>query len=172
MAYMHVNFAVTEHGIGYPANVLAQEYGEHILNVKLATDTDNGMLVAADVASAWPEFDVFDETAVTSFAGIVEQQMQDGTWLVCVTDPGDALFVYQKPLTPYESPRELTQEKAFYNKAGDIVRCYKLAKFDRIAVSAKNFSGDDPEVGATISSVSNKKMVVSAPQGATGATQG
>lgn len=159
MAYMHVNYNVTKHGTGYPANVNAQEYGDHILNIKLASDTDNGMLVAADVSKVWPEFDVFDEAAVNTFEGIVEQQMPDGMWLVCVTDPGDALFVYQKPLTPYESPRELTKEDAFYNKKDDIVRCYCLKKFDRIAVSEDNFNGT-PEAGATISGVEDKKMTV------------
>ena len=159
MAYMHVAYAVSSHGTGFPANVLAQEYGEHILNVKLASDTDNGMFVAADVSKAWPEYDVFDEATVTTFEGIIEQQMPDGMWLVCVTDPGDALFVYQKPLTPYESPRELTREEAFYNKKGDIVRCYKLAKFDRVAISEDNFNGT-PEAGATISGVEDKKATV------------
>lgn len=159
MAYMHVNYAVSKHGTGYPANVLAQEYGEHILNIKLASDTDNGMLVAADVSKVWPEFDVFDEAAVTTFEGVVQQQMPDGTWLVCVTDPGDALFVYQKPLTPYESPRELTREEAFFNKEGDIVRCYKLAKFDRVSISEDNFNGT-PVAGAMITGVEDKKMTV------------
>lgn len=159
MAYMHVNYAVSEHGTGYPANTLASEYGEHFANVKLATDTDNGMLVSIDLTKAWSEFDVFDEAAVTTFEGIVQQQMPDGMWLVCVTNPGDAYFVYQKPLTPYESPRELTKEKAFYNKAGDIVRCYKLAQIDRIAVSEDNFNGT-PVAGAMITGVEDKKMTV------------
>lgn len=159
MAYMHVDYAVTKHGTGYPANTLASQYGEHIVNVKLASDTDNGMLVAADVTKAWPEFDVFDEAAVTNFEGIVEQQMPDGTWLVCVTNPGDALLVYQKELTAYESPRELLKPSAMYNKTGDIVRCYKLAPFDRIAVSEDNFNGT-PEAGALVNGVEDKKMSV------------
>lgn len=159
MAYMNVQYSVSQHGTGFPANTLAQEYGEHILNIKLATNTDNGMLVSADVSKVWPEFDVFDEAAVTTFEGIVEQKMPDGTWLVCVTDPGDALLVYQKELTAYESPRELLKPTAMFNKAGDIVRCYKLAKFDRIAVSEDNFNGT-PVAGATISGVEDKKMTI------------
>ena len=161
MAYMNVNWEINEYGTGFPNNTLASEYGEHLLNVQLSTDTDNGMLVAADVDNAWVSFDVFAETAVTTFKGIIEQQMGDGSWLVLVTDPGDALFVYQKPLTPYESPRELLKESAFYNKAGDIVRCYKLAKFDRISVSESNFNGI-PVAGAKITGVSDKKMTIGA----------
>lgn len=159
MAYMSINWAISEHGTGFPSNTLAQEYGNHILNVKLASNTDNGMLVAADVSKKWADFDVFDEAAVTTFTGVIEQQMPNGNWLVLVTNPGDALLVYQKPLTPYESPRELLQEKAFYNKAGDIVRCYVLSKFDRIEVSASNFNGT-PRAGKAITGVSSKKMTI------------
>ena len=159
MAYMHVNYAVTQHGTGYPANTLASEYGEHLANIKLATDTDNGMIVGLDLTKAWPEYDVFDEAEPTTLTGIVQQKMPDGMWLVCVTSAENAYFVYQKPLTPYESPRELTKESAFYNKAGDIVRGYKLAVLDRIAVSEDNFNGT-PVAGATISGVEDKKMTI------------
>ena len=78
------------------------------------------------------------------------------------------LFLSRTPLTPYEYPRELMKEEAFFNKAGDIVRAYELRKWDRFEASAEAFNGT-PEVGAVISGVSSKKMTVSA-SGATGAT--
>lgn len=160
MAYMSLNWAVTNnHATALPSNVLAQEYGSHILNVKLTSDTDNGNLIAANTSAAWESFDVFAEAAVTTFKGIVEQQMPNGNWIVCVTDPGDALLVYQKPLTPYESPRELTDEEAFYNKAGDIVRCYVLQKYDRFEVNAAAFAST-PTAGDSITGVSSKKMTL------------
>lgn len=162
MAYMNVNWNATTYGTGFPANVIAQQYGQHIVNVKLASDTPNGALVAADVSKAWASFDVFDEAAVTTFEGIIEGQDNNGDWIICVTDPGDALFVYQKPLTPYENPKELTLEKHFYNKAGDVVRCYALVKFDRITVSADNLGGADPAAGKKITGVASKKMTVAA----------
>lgn len=156
MAYMSVGFSVSEHATALPSNVLAQDYGAHIFNIKLGTDTDNGNLVAA---GDWEAFDVFAEAAVTTFEGEVVHKMPNGNWLVLVKDPGDALLVYQKPLTPYESPRELTKESAFYNKAGDIVRCYELRKWDRFEASEEAFS-TTPSVGASVTGVSNKKMVV------------
>ena len=158
--YMDIKYAVSTFGTGFPNNTLAAEYGEHILNVKLESDTPNGALVSVDTDNAWVSFDVFAEKAATTFKGIVEQQMTDGSWLVCCTDPGDSLFIYQKPLTPYERPRELTEEKAFYNKAGSIVRGYRLAPFDRISVSADNFVGT-PEAGAKVNGVQDKKMKIS-----------
>ena len=156
MAYMSINMQVGQHATALPSNVLAQEYGAHVLNILLGSDADNGNLVAA---GAWHELDVFEEAAVTTFEGKIVQKMPNGNWLVLVKNPGDALLVYQKPLTPYESPRELTNESAMYNKEGDIVRCYELRKWDRFEVSDLAFDGT-PEVGASISSVSNKKMVI------------
>lgn len=165
MAYMSINMSVGQHATALPSNVLAQEYGAHILNIKLGSDTDNGSLVKA---GDWLELDVFEEEAASEFEGRIVQKMPNGNWLVLVDDPKDCFLVYQKPLTPHESPRDLTKESAMYNLKDDIVRCYELRKWDRFEVSEKAFNGT-PEVGATVSGVSEKKMTVSAG-GATGAT--
>ena len=156
MAYMSINWSVDQHATALPSNVLAQDYGAHIFNIKLASNADNGNLVAA---GDWEAYDVFDEAAVTTFEGKIVHKMPNGNWLVLVTDPGDALLVYQKPLTPYESPRELTEESAFFNKKDDIVRCYELRKWDRFEASDAAFTGT-PAVGATISGVASKKMTI------------
>lgn len=158
MSYMHINWSVDSHATALPSNVLAQDYGAHIFNIKLTTDCDNGNLVAA---GDWESLDVFTEAAATTFTGKIVQKMPNGNWLVLVTDPGDALLVYQKPLTPYESPRELTKEEAFYNEAGDIVRAYELRKWDRFELSDLGFNGT-PVVGKNITGISNKKLTVSA----------
>lgn len=158
MSYMHINWEVEKHATALPSNVLAQEYGAHIFNIKLGSNTDNGNLVAA---GDWESFDVFEEAAVTTFTGKIVEQMPNGNWLVLVTNPGDALLVYQKPLTPYESPREFLEESAFFNKKDDIVRCYELRKWDRFEASAEAFTGT-PEVGASITGVSSKKMTIGA----------
>ena len=145
------------HARALPSNVVSQRYGNHMPSVKIDTDTDNGNLIAV---GDWVAWDYFAEAAVTSFADKIIAQDKNGDWVVLVTNPGDAVFVYQKPLTPYESPEQLLSEKTMYNKAGDIVRTYVLTKFDRITVSTEGFTGNDPAVGATISGVTNKKMVV------------
>lgn len=145
------------HARALPSNVVSQRYGNHMPSVRIDTDTDNGNLIAV---GDWVAWDYFAEAAVTSFTGKIIAQDKNGDWVVLVTDPGDAVFVYQKPLTPYESPEQLLSEKTMYNKAGDIVRTYTLTKFDRITVSKEGFTGNDPAVGSTISGVTNKKMVV------------
>lgn len=149
--------AFVKHARALPSNVVAQRYGNHQPSVRLASDTDNGNLVAV---GAWAGWDFFDEAAVTTFTGEIVAQDKNGDWVVLVTDPGDACFVYQKPLTPYESPEQLLDEKMMYNKAGDIVRTYVLTKLDRITVSDEGFTGGSPAIGASITGVTNKKMVI------------
>jgi hypothetical protein len=144
------------HARALPSNVVSQRYGNHMPSVLLSTDTDNGNLIAV---GAWTGWDYFAEAAVTTFKGKIIAQDKNGDWVVLVTDPGDAVFVYQKPLTPYETPEELLNEKTMYNKAGDIVRTYILTKYDRITVSTEGFNGT-PAVGKNITGVSAKKMTV------------
>lgn len=154
MANMSVYRNQTEHATAFPSNLLAGDWGAHIFNIKLGTDADNGNLVAA---GDWAEFDVFNEAAATKFTGKVVQKMPNGNYLVLVTDPGDALLVYQAPITAEEP----MPEKYMYNAAGDIVRCYELRKWDRFEASALAFSAE-PTVGAAITGVANKKMTVGA----------
>lgn len=144
------------HGRGFPSNVVSQRYGDHIPSVKLSSDTDNGMLIAV---GDWQGWDYFAEAAVTTFTGKIVAQDKNGDWLVLVTDPGDACLVYQKPMTPYETPKELLNEKTMYNLKDDIVRAYVLTKFDRFTSSTENFSGT-PAIGKNITGVTGKKMVV------------
>lgn len=160
---MTVDIATGTHAKGYPSNVLAQRSGEHVYSVRLSSNTDNGNLVAI---GDWADWDVFTEAAVTTFTGKIVAKNPDGTWLVLVTDPGDAGFVYTKPLSPY-TEASLRGEKTMYNKAGDVARVYGLHKHDRISVSDEGFTGT-PAVGATISSVAAKKMVIASAQSGQG----
>jgi hypothetical protein len=134
---MTVDFTVGTHAIAYPSNLLAQKGGKHIYSVVADKDMDNGEILAVNTWTGW---DKFSAKEPTDFAGKIVAQNTDGTYLVLVTAPGDACLVYTKPLGAYESPAELKNEKAFYNKQGDIVRAYELAVGDRFAVSAEAFT--------------------------------
>lgn len=158
MSYMHIKWEYDTHGTGFPSNVNAQRTADHILNIKLTSPADNGELIAAN-PEKWLSWDVFEEAAVTTFEGRVVDKTPNGNYLVLVTNAGDACLCYQLPLTGYESPREFTKEKAFFNDKDDIVRAYVLNKWDRFESSASNFS-KEPEIGDVITGVANKKMVV------------
>jgi hypothetical protein len=60
---MFVDYSTTKHATGYPANVLAQHYGEHMPSVLLSTDADNGNIVGI---GDWDHMDVFKETTPTT----------------------------------------------------------------------------------------------------------
>lgn len=155
---MAINYSIAKHAFCNPANVLAQNYGEHMFSIELNSDTDNGNLVAV---GDYKSLDLFTEAEVTTFEGKIVQKMGNGNFLVLVTEPGDAVLVYEKPLIAEEYSNNFKKLSNFYNKAGAVVRCYGLHKYDRFEVSAEAFNGT-PEVGKTISSVSNKKMVIGA----------
>lgn len=158
MANMSVFYEIKKHATANPSNVLAAEYGAHMFSVKLTSDADNGNLVAI---GDWLSLDLFAEAAVTNFTGKIVEKMGNGNYLVLVEDPGDACLVYQVPVGAEEWTNTWKKESNLYNKAGDVVRTYGLCKWDRFEVSAEGFSGT-PEVGAAITSVANKKMVVGA----------
>lgn len=153
---MSVNLNVAQHATGFPSAVLAREGGKHIYDVVAGSDTDNGNLVAV---GDMVDIQRFAQAAVSKFTGKVVQKMPSGNWLVVVTDPGDACLVYTEPLTPYESPAALRNEAAFYNKQGDTMRCYELAKGDRFEVSAAGFSAT-PTPGKGITGVTAKKLTL------------
>lgn len=156
MANMSVFYEIAKHATANPSNVLAAEGGAHIYSVLLDTDTDNGNLVAI---GDWMSLDLFAEAAATTFTGKIVEKMGNGNYLVLVEDPGDACLVYQVPVGAEEWTNTFKKESNLYNKAGDRVRVYGLVKHDRFEVSAEGFDGE-PAVGAEITGVANKKMVV------------
>ena len=156
MANMSVFYEIAKHATANPSNVLAAEGGAHMYSVLLDTDTDNGNLVAI---GEWVSLDLFAEAAVTTFTGTIVEKMGNGNYLVLVEDPGDACLVYQVPVGAEEWTNTWKKESNLYNKAGDRVRTYGLVKHDRFEVSAEGFEGT-PAVGAAITGVTNKKMVV------------
>lgn len=153
---MAIRYEIKKHAVAFPSKLLAQNGGKHIYNVVLSTDTDNGNLIAR---GEWDSLDLYKEAAVTTFEGVVREQAANGNWYVEVTDPGDALFVYQQPVIAEEWTNTFKKTSNFFNAAGDRVRSYELAVGDVFEVSAEGFS-KAPTEGAKIQSVTDKKMVL------------
>lgn len=152
---MAIKYAIEEHAIAFPSKLVAQNGGEHIYNIELATDTDNGNLVAK---GEFIDLDLYAEAAVTEFEGVIQKQAANGNWYVEVKNPGDALFVYMQAFIAEEWTNKFKAEKNFYNAKGDVVRGYALHTGDVFEVSALGFAGT-PVAGAAVS-VANKKLVV------------
>lgn len=156
MANMSVFYEIAKHATCLPSNVLAAEGGAHMYSVELGSDADNGNLIGI---GEWKSLDLFEEAAAPAFTGKIVEKMANGNYLVLVTADTDACLVYQVPVGAEEWTNKWKAESNLYNKAGDIVRVYGLVKHDRFEVSAEGFEGD-PAVGAEITGVTNKKMVV------------
>lgn len=144
-----------KHAVAGSTRLLATNGGKHIYSVKIGTDLDNGSILAKD---AWVAFEYYSAKDSTGFAGVIVDQAANGNWYVEVTEPGDALLVLQVPMIYDEHATALTHESNFFNEAGDIVRCYELAKGDIFELSKEGFSGE-PVKGATVS-VTNKQVTV------------
>jgi hypothetical protein len=149
-----MNYDAT-HAVAYPSKLIAQNGGKHIYHIELATETDNGNLVAK---GDFIDLDLYEEAAATTFEGIIQKKAANGNWYVEVVEAGDALFVYMPPFIEEEWTKTLKNEKRWFNAAGSTVRGYELAVGDVFELSAEGFDGT-PEAGKSVS-VANKKLVV------------
>ena len=152
---MAVDYSVNKHATAGVSKLLATYGGAHIYNVTLSTAADNGNIIGR---GAMVSLDNYAEAAPTSFSGKVVWQAANGNWYVEVLAAENALLVYNVPMNPYEEG-PLSDEKLFYNAAGDVVRAHELKLGDIFEVSAEAFSGT-PQKNKTISTITGKKMVI------------
>lgn len=153
---MAIKFNIETHAVAFPSKLVAQNGGEHIYNIQLESDTDNGNLVAR---GDFLDLDLYKEGAVTSFTGKIQKQAANGNWYVEVVEPGDALLVYMQAFIAEDWTNSFKKESNFYNLKGETVRGYALHKGDVFEVSALGFDGT-PEAGSEITGVNNKKLTV------------
>lgn len=151
-----IRYQIEQHAVAFPTKLLAQNGGKHIHNVQVESDTDNGNLIAR---GDWLELDLYKEKDATSFSGIVRDKAANGHFYVEVVDPGDALFVYNVPRIAEEWTNTWKKESNYFIGEGEVARAYELAVGDIFEVSAEGFTAT-PEVGATVSGVTGKKLAI------------
>lgn len=159
MAYGTIQ--MTKHAVAFPSKVLAGSMGAHIYNITLTSDCDQGGVIGR---GAWNSFDNYAEAAAPNgITGKIVDVAANGNYYVEITAVpanAEALVVYNSPITPYESPRELADLSNFYNAAGEVVKAYVCTVGDIWEVSAEGFTGT-PAKNATLT-VASKKWVVGA----------
>ena len=159
MAYGTPN--VTKHATCFPSKIAASAGSPHVFNITLTTAADNGNIIGR---GAYRHLDNYAEAACPNgFAAKIIDQAKNGNWYVEVTavpSGAEALLVYNSPIIPYESPRELADESNFYNAAGEVVKAYTLIVGDVFEVSAEAFTGIPVKNKAL--TVASKKLVVAA----------
>ena len=154
---MAIRFEIEKHAYCFPTKVLAGNGGEHILNIELTSDADNGSIVSA---GEYKTFDNYVEAeAPAGYKAKIVDIAADGNFYVEVVDPADAILVCEvinNPYTNYDS--RFKSDKNFYNAAGDVVRGYVLHKHDIYELSVEGFEGE-PTVGAEVTITGRKHVV-------------
>ena len=138
------------HTVAESTDLLGTEFGEHIYNIKMAEDHDNGVILGV---GDYVEFDYFDEAKATGFEGKILMQNANGSWMVRTTKAADGdVLILSVPMTAYEFESEAMAERQFYNGAGDIARAYQLRYGDRFSLSKEGFTSEpsDADIGKTV----------------------
>lgn len=153
---MAVDFNTTKHPVAFPSRVKSGHCG-HTFDIALKDDMlENGNLVAL---GDYIKLGTYKEAAATTFQGVVREKSARGHWYVEVVNPGNALFVFNAPISPYDLTA-LKDESCFYiDKVTDkMAKGYELSKFDIFEVSEDGFDGDVSE-GVTVT-VADKRLKV------------
>lgn len=156
---MAVKYSIETWPTAQPSRLLANSYGKHILDIEANEDAWNGALVGRGDYIA---FSYFEEAEAGEIDAEIVDQLANGNFLVHVKAADGVYFVYNPPVVETEWTNTFKQEKNFYIPAGDLMRAHELAANDMFELSADGFDGE-AAVGATITSISGRKPVVSAP---------
>ena len=138
------------------SKLLATNYGAHIFDVTASTDLWNGALITK---GSMISFDNYEEGEATDINAEIVWEAANGNFYVEVLEDTDTLFVYNVPYTELDYTTESESEKYFYIAEGEVARAHQLKAGDIFELSEDGFDGT-PEVGATITSISDKKPVV------------
>ncbi len=154
---MAIRFEIEKHAYCFPTKVLAGNGGEHILNIELTNDADNGTIVAV---GDYVSFDNYKEAeAPAEFAAKIIDKAADGNFYVEVVEPADAVLICEVvDIAEQNYDSRFKAVKNFFNEKGDVVRGYVLHKHDIYELSEEGFEGT-PEVGKTVTITGRKHVV-------------
>lgn len=156
---MAIKYTIQQFPVCFPSKVLGGNGGAHILNMVMAEDTPNGVVVGVGDYVSFDQYEV--ATAPAAFKGKILEQAADGNWYVQVTKVdvnAPAVLIYEVPEIAENYNEKFTATSNFYNPAGKTARGYVLSVLDVYELSADAFTGT-PVAGATVT-ISGQKHVV------------
>lgn len=154
---MAIKLTLEKHAYCFPTKVLAGNGGEHILNIELTSDADNGSIVGV---GDYKSFDNYVEAvAPAGYKAKIVDVAADGNFYVEVVDPADAVLICEVEIIAEQNyDSRFKDPKNFFNPAGEVVRGYVLHKHDIYELSAEGFEGT-PEVGKEVTITGRKHVV-------------
>lgn len=148
---MAISYSIDTHAVCFPSKVLAGHGGEHIYNITLTADMDNGTIVGR---GDWADFDEYTQAAApTTFAGKIVDQAANGNYYVEVVTPAEAILIYEVPEIAENYNAKFSDYANFYNPSGATVRGYGLHVGDIFELSAAGFTTtpDSSSIGQAVS---------------------
>ena len=157
-----LNFS-NHHTVVETNDLLGTEFGDHIFNVQMAEDHDNGVVLGL---GDFVEYNYFAEAKAKDFEGKIVFQNSNGTYQVFVTKAADGdILIASVPVGTYEFESEAYAERQFYNGQDEIARAYQLRFGDRFSLSKEGFTTepDENSIGKTVTvDAATGKLVIGA----------
>lgn len=144
----------------FQSKLLAGNGGQHIYNLRLSANRDNGVIRGIGNYIAFDEY--AEANAPATFAAKIVGKSARGNWYVEVTEAADAVLVAEVPIFTSDDVR-FQDMKLWYNKSGETVRAYGLAKHDIFEVSKEAFTTvpTDTSIGKAVSAnAASGKLVI------------
>ena len=138
------------HAVVFPSKLVAGQGGEHIVNLRLTADRDNGTIRSI---GDWVAFDEYTEAAAPQgFAGkiVAKGTGTDNSWYVQVVTAADAVLIDEVEAFTNTYDERFLDKHNWYNPKGATVRAYVLHKYDIFEVSVEGFDGT-PAIGKAVS---------------------
>ena len=145
--------------VAFPSKTVASNGGVHLYNLQHDTESWNGAVVAK---GDYVSLDLYDEGTAGAINAKIVDVAANGNFYVEIqeTVPAtQALIVYNVPMIEEEYNKNFQKESNYFIDVTEEERAYPLCEGDIWELSKENFVGT-PVVGATITSVSDKKWVI------------
>lgn len=148
------------HAVVFPSKLVAGQGGEHIVNIQLTKEHDNGNIVSV---GEWVDFDRYAEAAAPqAFEGIIRTKGTEtkNSWYVEVVTPADAVLIDEVEEFTNTYDQRFTDKHNWYNPKGATVRGYILHKYDIFELSEEGFDGTPAEGSTVTADATTGKLVV------------
>lgn len=156
---MAIKTVITQYPTCFPSKVACRDGAAHTYSLQHSDELWNGAVVAK---GDYVSLDLYEaKEATTMDAKIVDVAANSNFYVEIQKDipATEAVLVYNVPMIEEEYNKNFQKESNYYIPAETVARAYTLREGDIIELSKDNFTGI-PVVGATITSIADKKWVI------------
>lgn len=156
---MAIKLTLAQFPTAFPSKVACREGAAHMYSLQHATESWNGAVVAK---GDYVSLDLYNETEATEMDAKIVDVAANGNFYVEIKKDIPAakcLIVYNPAMIEEEYNKNFQKESNYYIPAEVEERAYPVREGDIWELSKDNFTGV-PVVGATITSIADKKWVI------------